>query len=83
MDRSAENHYPTSSTDDICKRDIPSIAAKDCVLFLWATVPMLPDALKVMEAWGEKLNPFMDTSRLFKIFACYLSVNAALFSRAI
>jgi len=52
MDRSADNHYPTSSTDDICKRDIPSIAAKDCVLFLWATVPMLPDALKVMEAWG-------------------------------
>ena len=52
MDRSAENHYPTSSTDDICKRGVSSIAAKDCVLFLWATVPMLPDALKVMEAWG-------------------------------
>jgi N6-adenosine-specific RNA methylase IME4 len=52
MDRSADNHYPTSSTDDICKRDVSSIAAKDCVLFLWATVPMLPDALKVMEAWG-------------------------------
>lgn len=52
MDRSADNHYPTSATDDICRRDVASIAADDCVLFLWATVPMLPDALKVMEAWG-------------------------------
>lgn len=52
MDRAADNHYPTSETDDICKRDVASIAADDCVLFLWATVPMLPDALKVMAAWG-------------------------------
>lgn len=52
MDRAADNHYPTSETDDICKRDVPSIAADDCVLFLWATVPMLLDALKVMTAWG-------------------------------
>ena len=29
-----------------------SIAAADCVLFLWATAPMLPQAIEVMEAWG-------------------------------
>lgn len=52
MDRAADNHYPTSSTDDICARPVGAIAADDCVLFLWATVPMLPDALKVMTAWG-------------------------------
>ncbi len=52
MDRAADNHYPTSSTDEICKRDVASIAADDCVLFLWATVPMLPDALRVAAAWG-------------------------------
>jgi len=52
MDRSADNHYPTSSTDEICARNVASIAADDCVLFLWATVPMLPDALRVMSAWG-------------------------------
>jgi len=52
MDRSADNHYPTSATDAICQRDVKSIAADDCVLFLWATAPMLPDALKVMAAWG-------------------------------
>lgn len=52
MDRAADNHYPTSATDVICARPVADIAAYDCVLFLWATVPMLPDALRVMEAWG-------------------------------
>lgn len=52
MDRAADNHYPTSTTDVIASRPVQDIAAADCVLFLWATVPMLPDALCVMGAWG-------------------------------
>lgn len=52
MDRAADNHYPTNVTEVIAERDIASIAADDCVLFLWATVPMLRDAFRVMEAWG-------------------------------
>lgn len=52
MDRAAANHYPTSPTEEIVKRDVPGIAAKDCVLFLWATAPRLLDAIKVMEEWG-------------------------------
>jgi len=52
MDRAADNHYPTSCTEVIAGRPVASIAAKDCVLFLWATVPMLPHALLVMGAWG-------------------------------
>lgn len=52
MDRAADNHYPTSATDIIAARDVASIAADDCVLFLWATAPMLPQALAVMSAWG-------------------------------
>lgn len=52
MDRAADNHYPTSKTDEICARPVQDIAADDCALFLWATVPMLPDALRVMAAWG-------------------------------
>lgn len=50
MDRAAANHYPVMTTDDIAAMEIP--AAKNCVLFLWATNPMLRDALRVMEAWG-------------------------------
>lgn len=52
MDAAADNHYATSELDVIKALDVPSIAAKDCVLWLWATVPMLPQALEVMAAWG-------------------------------
>jgi hypothetical protein len=52
LDRSADNHYPTSALNEIKARDVASIAADDCVLFLWATAPMLPHALEVMGAWG-------------------------------
>ena len=52
LDRAADNHYPTSAVEEIAARDVASIAADDCVLFLWATAPMLPQALVVMAAWG-------------------------------
>lgn len=50
--RSAENHYPTMKLDNICKLPVAGIAAKDSVLFLWATFPQLQDAFKVIKAWG-------------------------------
>lgn len=52
MDRAADNHYPTSDLLTIMRRDVGAIAAKDCVLFLWATAPMLVEALCVLDAWG-------------------------------
>lgn len=53
-EKSAENHYPTMPTDAICGlfEEIGDPAKRDAVLFLWATNPMLPDALRVMAAWG-------------------------------
>lgn len=48
----AENHYQTMDINDICNLPIDTISHKDSVLFLWATFPMLREALKVMEAWG-------------------------------
>jgi N6-adenosine-specific RNA methylase IME4 len=50
QDRGACNHYPCMTLANIKALKIP--AAKDCVLFLWATVPMLPQALETMAAWG-------------------------------
>jgi len=49
---SADNHYDTSPLDEIKRRNVPSISAPDCALFLWATVPMLTQCLDVMKAWG-------------------------------
>jgi N6-adenosine-specific RNA methylase IME4 len=49
---SPDNHYATSELSEIKALDVASISADDCVLFLWATVPMTPQALEVMAAWG-------------------------------
>ena len=49
-----EKHYPTMPLEDICALDVKSLRDKNCALFLWATMPTLPDAFKVMEAWGFK-----------------------------
>jgi N6-adenosine-specific RNA methylase IME4 len=46
------NHYKGMKIDDICKILVGDVADKDCVLFLWATYPMLSEALKVIKAWG-------------------------------
>lgn len=35
---------------------VADIAAKDSALFLWATFPMLPEALRVISAWGFKFK---------------------------
>lgn len=53
-DSAAEAQYPTMPTKDICALDVRSLAADDAVLFMWATFPLLPDALDVVSAWGFK-----------------------------
>lgn len=52
FDQSAEQHYPTMTLDEIKAMPVKEIASTPCVLFLWATVPLLPSALEVMESWG-------------------------------
>jgi N6-adenosine-specific RNA methylase IME4 len=52
LDRAPDHYYPTSETATIAARPVRDIAARDCVLFLWATQAMLPDALHVMASWG-------------------------------
>lgn len=50
--RSAASHYDVMSLDDIKNLPLNSLAADNCVLFLWATMPMIPEALETMAAWG-------------------------------
>ena len=50
--RAIENHYPTMDLSEICRMPVSEIAAKDAVLFLWATPPKLAEAMQVVDAWG-------------------------------
>jgi N6-adenosine-specific RNA methylase IME4 len=49
-----EKHYKTMTTDEICALNVKSIADKNCALFLWTTMPCLPDAIRVIKEWGFK-----------------------------
>ncbi len=53
----ARNHYPTMATAELCALrvdgyQVGELAAPDSVLLLWGTWPLVPDALRVMDAWG-------------------------------
>ena len=50
--RSAERHYPTMTLDEIAALPVATLAAPDCLLWLWATNPLLPWAFEIVEAWG-------------------------------
>ena len=50
--RQIENQYPTATVPEIIKHS--PATDKDCVLFLWATVAKLQEAMAVMEGWGFK-----------------------------
>ena len=54
IDASAASRYPTMPTADICGllKANKIEATENAALFLWATNPLLLDALKVLEAWG-------------------------------
>jgi len=54
----AVDHYPVMSVEEICNlhdatgQTVKDLSQPSSVLFLWATVPMLPEAMAVMSAWG-------------------------------
>ena len=48
----AKHHYATMDTDALCQMPVRDICTDDAVMFMWATFPNLPEALKVMDAWG-------------------------------
>lgn len=52
----ANKHYDVMSIEDLkmlpVGRGGGALAADDCALFMWATFPMLREAIQLIEAWG-------------------------------
>jgi len=65
MKSGAISKYPTMSLKDICDMNIPS--DKNSVLFLWATVPLLPEAFTVMNAWGFKYKTMITWRKIMSL----------------
>lgn len=58
--RGASHKYPVQSISWIKSLPVSSIANENSVLFLWATMPLLQEALDTISAWGfnYKTNAF-------------------------
>lgn len=91
--RSAENHYQTMTMKQIRELPVSDIAEQDAILLLWTTMPMIPEALRVIKAWGFeyktvaftwiKQNPnsprlFTDADDLFMGMGYWTRSNAEL-----
>lgn len=50
--RNARRHYPCMALSEIVALPVPQMAARDSLLLVWATSPMLPQALEVISGWG-------------------------------
>ena len=50
--RGAEFKYPVLNDEDLQKLNVKEICEKDCILFLWVTMPKLQEGLDLIKAWG-------------------------------
>jgi N6-adenosine-specific RNA methylase IME4 len=51
-EKNASARYECQSLDWVKSLRVGDVAAKDCLLWLWATNPLLDKAFEVMTAWG-------------------------------
>lgn len=51
-EKNAKSQYDCMSLDDIKAMQVGALMQPNSLLWLWATNPMLPQALSVMDAWG-------------------------------
>lgn len=65
MKSGASAKYPTLTVDEICKLKIPH--DKDCILFLWVTVPLLDEGFKVLSAWGFKYKTMITWHKIMSL----------------
>lgn len=50
--KAPQRHYACMSLADIQQLPVAGLAQKNCLLWCWATWPMLPEALETIAAWG-------------------------------
>lgn len=74
----ASYHYATKPTHEIAALAVAELAAPNCVLFLWATFPLLPDGLEVLQAWGFEYKTAFVWNKERQTYAHYHRAEAEL-----
>jgi N6-adenosine-specific RNA methylase IME4 len=69
------NYYPLMSIDELCAMPVKELAEDNAVLFLWVTVPMMQEALEVIEAWGFEYKTNIIWDKIKHNMGHYFSVR--------
>ena len=70
-----KDQYPTMSLEAICDLPVKDITDENAVLFLWVTVPLIQQGLKVVEAWGFDYKTHMVWDKVRPFFGNYFAVG--------
>jgi N6-adenosine-specific RNA methylase IME4 len=54
--KSPQAHYKTMTLDEIRALPVADLAAPDCLLWMWATSPMLDEQISIMKDWGFRFR---------------------------
>lgn len=67
--KSAQRHYACMTLAEIAALPVKELAAKDCLVWLWATAPMLDQQMDILKGWGARYvssGVWLKTSKLGK-----------------
>lgn len=67
MKNGAKDKYEVMANDDIAAMDIKAITQKNCVCFMWATVPLLPEALFTLKSWGFEYKTMITWRKIMSL----------------
>jgi len=63
----AEQKYDVMTNEDIMNLPIWEITEKDALCFLWVTVPLLPEGLATLTAWGFKYKTMLTWRKIMSM----------------
>ena len=81
QDTVLSTHYESMSLDAICElelaegKPVANIADENCVLFLWATSPVLDEAMHVIQSWEFEYKASMVWDKVAHNVGHYVSVR--------
>lgn len=67
MNSGAAAKYDVMTNEDIAALPIGQITEKNAVCFLWVTVPLLPEGMAVLSAWGFKYKTMLTWRKVMSL----------------
>lgn len=67
--------YPQMKEEELAALPVRQLADTDCTLFMWTTGPMLPQAFRLIDAWGFKYKATMVWDKVRQTISTYHNGN--------